>query len=86
MKTKTMKTKTTKTGKQMEQPKTSPEMDEDDGTLIVCLPTPPIEAVQRVAELLGNDFTGGKLLDVLNKQLDFLEWANDRAEEAGARK
>ena len=81
-----MKTKTTKTKKQIELPKTSPKMDNPDGTLIVCLPDPPVEAVRRVAELLVNDFTGGMLLEVLNKQLDFLEWANDRAEEAGARK
>ena len=65
--------------------------EKPDATLIVTLPSAEATAVQRVADLLGNDFTG-MLLDVLNKQLDFWEWANDRAEvvsdglEAEARK
>ena len=73
-----MKTKTTKTEKQIEQPKTSPEMDR---TLIVSLPNPEITAVERLADLLGND-RSGMLLGVVNASLDFWGWA----EEAGARK
>ena len=73
-----MKTKTTKTEKQIEQPKTSPEMDR---TLIVSLPNPEITAVERLADLLGND-SSGMLLGVVNASLDFWGWA----EEAGARK
>ena len=73
-----MKTKTTKTEKQIEQPKTSPEMDR---TLIVSLPNPEITAVERLADLLGND-NSGMLLGVVNASLDFWGWA----EEAGARK
>ena len=70
-----MKTKTTKTEKQIEQPKTSPEMDR---TLIVSLPNPEITAVERLADLLGND-RSGMLLGVVNASLEFWGWA----EEAG---
>ena len=80
-----MKTKTTKTEKQIEQPKTSPEMDR---TLIVSLPNPEITAVERLADLLGND-NSGMLLGVVNASLEFWGWAELKSKlprRRGARK
>ena len=83
-----MKTKTTKTKKQIGQPKTSPEMDDTDRMLIVSLPDPEISAVERLADLLGND-NSGMLLGVVNASLEFWGWAELKSKlprRRGARK
>ena len=83
-----MKTKTTKTKKQIGQPKTSPEMDDTDRMLIVSLPNPEISAVERLPDLLGND-NSGILLGVVNASLEFWGWAELKSKlprRRGARK